>query len=185
MKNAPDMELKRELSKRIRTIRTDTNLSQARFADSINVSRVHLNRMESPDVEMMPSQPVLKRICKVYRVNYEWLMTGNGSVYLSPEIEMPLELPSTEDCIGINMPMVENTLSYMNLKASILLKRGRMHSRDYFRYFQLFSSLINLFFRLMQDLKEQLEKKEVIPDSFYDEYSVQFTKILENEKKNF
>lgn len=177
MKQAPNMEIKRELAERIKLIRTQAQLSQAAFATSIEVSRVHLSHMESPDFVMMPSKPVLKKICDTYNVNFGWLMTGEGDTYKKDSEENFIH---NENITTVTSALIEQTLEYVSLKSSSLLKAASMNEKRFSRYFYLFITLINLVFRLMDEMKEYYISKTDIPEEFYDKYIEEFRKALKD-----
>lgn len=178
MKKAPDMNLKRVLAERIQAIRIEHGLSQQKFADSISVSRVHLNRMEAPEIEMMPSKQVLKKLCNTYNVNWDWLMTGEGEIYIKSE-EKPT--PSVEEP-EISLSIIRNTEEFIVLKSNALIRHVNMSKANFFKYFKLFSTLINTLFRLMDELKNLYENEKPISNEIYDAYSCEFVKILEEQK---
>lgn len=169
------MEVKRELAERIRQIRTSAELNQSMFAESIGVSRVHLSHMEAPDYKMMPSKPVLKRLCDTYNVNYEWLMTGNGDIYKKNTEE---DFAYNKNITLVSPALVEQTREYISLKASSLLTVENMEEKRFSRYFHLFTSLINLVFRLMDEIKNYYITRTEVPDEFYDYYVEEFRRIL-------
>lgn len=175
MKQAPNMELKREIAERIKQIRTQNRLSQAAFAASIEISRVHLSHMESPDYAMMPSQPVLKRICDTYHVNHKWLMTGKGDTYKKDTEE---DFIHNENFTDVNPALVDQTIEYVSLKSSALLETNSMDKKRFSRYFHLFTALINLVFRLMDEMKGYYSTKTDIPEEFYDKHVEEFRRIL-------
>ena len=69
---------------RIKTIRTDTGLSQAAFGERLGVSRDVVNNVENGRLKR-PSQKesLYKLICREFGVNEQWLRTGEGRKYCS------------------------------------------------------------------------------------------------------
>ena len=177
MKPTADMNLKRELSKRLEMIRAYAGLSQLEFAESIGVSRVHYNRMESPDVKMMPSQPLLKHLCEVHNINFNWLMTGDGEMYVK---QSKTEPESQKNAIEINEPMVNQTIEYVSLKSTEILKKESMDERAFLQYLQFFASVINLVFRLMKDVRNSYAIQQPCPDKITDSYILEFRNLLKN-----
>ena len=178
MKPTADMNLKRELSKRLEMIRAYAGLSQLEFAESIGVSRVHYNRMESPDVKMMPSQPLLKHLCEVHNINFNWLMTGDGEMYVK---QSKTEPESQKNAIEINEPMVNQTIEYVSLKSTEILKKESMDERAFLQYLQFFASVINLVFRLMKDVRNSYAIQQPCPDKITDSYILEFRNLLKNK----
>lgn len=58
-----------------------TKLTYQDIARSINQSVQYLNKIRKD--EKIPSVALLKALCYEYNVNYEWLNTGNGPMFLS------------------------------------------------------------------------------------------------------
>jgi phage repressor protein C with HTH and peptisase S24 domain len=74
---------------RFAEIRSSTKLNRKRFADSIGV-----NQSVAGDIELgkrEPSRDVLLKLAKTHRVNINWLLTGEGAMFLQ------LDLPSSTE----------------------------------------------------------------------------------------
>ncbi len=70
---------------RIKKIRTDTRLSMEKFGEKIGITRSSVCKLESG--ENNPSEQTIKLICKEYKINKDWLLTGEGEMYDIPEDE--------------------------------------------------------------------------------------------------
>ena len=70
-----------EFSERIKALRENLHKSQTAFGDDIGVSRDVINNFERTKKPVEPSQLVIERICEVYNVNREWLMSGSGEMF--------------------------------------------------------------------------------------------------------
>jgi len=64
---------------RIKQIRKDLKLNQTDFAANVNLSRMMIAHVEAGDANL--SDRSIKDICRVYKVNEEWLRTGEGDPY--------------------------------------------------------------------------------------------------------
>lgn len=72
-----------ETHERIRELRKSyLHLSQTDFGEKLGVSRSVINNIER-NVLARPDQkePLYKLICKVFHVNYDWLMGGKGEPF--------------------------------------------------------------------------------------------------------
>lgn len=65
---------------RMKIIRQAVGLTQAEFADKINISRNYIALIETGRRE--PSDRTIYDICRVFRVSEEWLRTGSGEMFL-------------------------------------------------------------------------------------------------------
>lgn len=69
-----------ELSERIKKIRKDHAYTQIEFAEQLGVTNAHISKLEKGIT--VPSDALIKLICKVFEVNEEWLRFENGPVYV-------------------------------------------------------------------------------------------------------
>lgn len=67
---------------RIVSIRNSFHLTQAKFAESIGISRPALSAIESGITK--PSMPILFVIEFKYNYRHEWILTGDGEIYADP-----------------------------------------------------------------------------------------------------
>jgi transcriptional regulator with XRE-family HTH domain len=75
-----------DLSVRFAEIRSSTKLNRKRFAYSIGV-----NHSVTGDIELgkrEPSRDVLLKLAKTHRVNINWLLTGEGTMFLKPDVSI-------------------------------------------------------------------------------------------------
>ncbi len=76
-----------ETYERIRELRKNhLHLSQTEFGERLGVSRsviknIELNALARPDQKLS----LIKLICKEFSVNEEWLLNGNGSIFIEPD----------------------------------------------------------------------------------------------------
>lgn len=76
-----------EVYERIRELRKNQlHLSQTDFGDRLGVSRsviknIELNALARPDQKLS----LIKLICKEFSVNEDWLLNGNGPMFLEPD----------------------------------------------------------------------------------------------------
>ena len=66
------------MKERIKKIRQTEGMTQAEFADKINLSRNYVAMLEIGQRE--PSNRTIADICRVYEVNEVWLRTGVGEM---------------------------------------------------------------------------------------------------------
>ena len=71
------------LGERIRVIRKRLNLSQKKFAEILGISLITLQRYEKGERE--PSSEVLVNIKQKFKVNMNWLLTGEGKMFLEED----------------------------------------------------------------------------------------------------
>lgn len=64
---------------RIKAIRKETGLTQTQFAESIGLSRIYITQCETGVIN--PSSRAIRDICRLYRINEEWLLNGTGEMH--------------------------------------------------------------------------------------------------------
>lgn len=76
------------MNERIKKIRKDAGLTLDKFGTKIGISAPSCSQLESGKTN--PSAQTLAAICRVFRVNEQWLRTGEGEPYrkLSREEEL-------------------------------------------------------------------------------------------------
>lgn len=68
------------MKNRIKELRKQIlNLTQQQFADDLNLSKSAIESYEYGRNE--PPDRVLRDICRIYKVNYDWLLNGNGEIF--------------------------------------------------------------------------------------------------------
>ena len=70
---------------RIRKIREEKSLTQAAFGKKLFLERSAISLIERN--LRTPTERVLQDICREFHVNKQWLTTGAGSMFLSPNDE--------------------------------------------------------------------------------------------------
>lgn len=75
----------KSIGKRIKKLRESLGIFQDVFAKSINISRVSVTDYEND--KQMPGFEVLANIINVYKVDANWLLTGENSQSRNPEHE--------------------------------------------------------------------------------------------------
>lgn len=68
------------INKRIKSIRNSLGLSQSVFAASLGLGRGTIKGWDEGTTE--PTDIALRHLCAVYSVNYEWITTGNGNMFV-------------------------------------------------------------------------------------------------------
>lgn len=66
------------MNERIKQIRKENEDSQDSLANKLGLTRTYVNLIESG--KKIPSDRTIKDICRIYKVNEEWLRTGNGEM---------------------------------------------------------------------------------------------------------
>jgi SOS-response transcriptional repressor LexA len=69
------------IAKRINKIRTENNLNQGQMAEALGTSQALISMYLKGT--RMPGSEVLESIARKYNVNLNWLLTGDGDMYVS------------------------------------------------------------------------------------------------------
>ncbi|NPV89242.1 MAG: helix-turn-helix transcriptional regulator [Firmicutes bacterium] len=75
------------ISKRLKAIRLDYGLSQVDFAKRIGITNAYVSKIEKG--KTIPSEALIRLICKEFKINELWLKNGESPVYLGGEVNRP------------------------------------------------------------------------------------------------
>lgn len=67
------------INQRIKQIRHELNLSQAKFAKELSISNSYIAGIELENRNV--NDRILKLVCMTFNVNEDWLRTGNGDMF--------------------------------------------------------------------------------------------------------
>lgn len=67
------------MNTRIQQIRKTAKMTQDEFADKIGLSKNFVWMIEKG--ERTPSERTIKDICREFKVNYDWLVSGTGDMF--------------------------------------------------------------------------------------------------------
>ena len=105
---------KLEIYERIRLLRKNhLKMSQEKFGERLGISRGEVNNIEQ-NVLIRPKkkEPLYRLICKEFKINYDWLMTGQGEMNITTKQEFIDELTAEYDLSTIGRKIIE---AYLNL----------------------------------------------------------------------
>ena len=114
---------------RIASLRKELNLSQAKFAESVGLSRNFIGLVEGGERSL--SDRSIDDICKVHHVNKEWLETGKGTMFVN--------LTRNQQIYEYANSVV--SLSDDNFKKKFLLLLSNLSESDWERFETLFRML--------------------------------------------
>ena len=77
------------IHERVKTVRKTLNMSQTTFGESLGVGIGVIKNIEYAFVD--PKEPFLSLICKNFNVNPDWLMHGDGEMFLDKSVEDELQ----------------------------------------------------------------------------------------------
>ena len=69
------------MKERIKAVRNSQNMTQQEFADALKIKRNTIAKYETGRGE--PIDAVIALICREFRVNEQWLRTGEGEMFIS------------------------------------------------------------------------------------------------------
>lgn len=91
------------LNERIKQIRKDKKLSQLQFGKSLNISQNHISAIEHGTRAV--TDRLISDICRIYNVNKDWLMTGEGEMYDDPLAPFVIDDPEIKDFVKSYLKM--------------------------------------------------------------------------------
>lgn len=81
-------EIRESIGDRIKKLRKEKNLTMLEFGKSIGMSKASISGIEAG--KNGPSEQTVRLICSMYNVDYFWLKTGEGEMYIN-ETEILIE----------------------------------------------------------------------------------------------
>ena len=79
-----------QICERFNHIRKNLGKSQIEFADDLNSTQSIISDIERKKVT--PSKNMLKELRNVYKVNIDWMMTGEGDIFVCDPAEIKLKI---------------------------------------------------------------------------------------------
>ena len=76
------------MNSRMKEIRLDSGLSQAKFGKELFISQDHVSSIENGRRSL--TERTINDICTKFCVNKEWLKYGTGDKYIDPTVDMDL-----------------------------------------------------------------------------------------------
>ena len=76
------------IGSRIKDIRKNANLSQAKFGNKLGITDAAVSMVEND--KYIPSEQIIRAICSEFCVNRYWLETGEGEPYQAKETKQDL-----------------------------------------------------------------------------------------------
>jgi transcriptional regulator with XRE-family HTH domain len=111
------------LGERLRTVRERLGMTQKEFAKFLNVGIATVQRYERE--ERIPSGEFLKLLLDKCNVNINWLLTGEGSMFVkSPHKEPSKETPTNQAGIDRELAQMLSMLSPEQQEGLKMLFRG-------------------------------------------------------------
>ena len=104
------------MNTRIKEVRNALKLSRDEFGEKLGVSRdvianIELDRLANPKQK----EPLIRLICEKFNINYEWLTTGQGEMYIETKTSF-VERLSAE--FGMSFYAQKIVECYLNLDDS-------------------------------------------------------------------
>ncbi len=94
------------MKERLKEIRKSKKLSQAEFAEMLNISRGHLAGLESGAKNI--TDRLVNDICRVFNVNTSWFIDGEGEMFNDPLEGLGID-DELKDMINMYKQLDDNT----------------------------------------------------------------------------
>lgn len=73
------------MNERLKELRTTLKLNQSEFGEKLGVSRDVISNIELNRADI--KEPFIKLLCKTFRVDYMWLTTGVGDMFMEADLD--------------------------------------------------------------------------------------------------
>lgn len=93
------------MNKRLKLLREkNLNLTQGKFADSLGVPLTTISKYERGEVK--PASEFLIKLSKIYGVNLNWLLTGEGTMFKSGSQDRLVNIPDPNGNLSTALKML-------------------------------------------------------------------------------
>lgn len=159
------------VGERIKAVRKYYNCNQRDFAAMIGLSQAHVSNIEANKDN--PSDKLIKHICTVFKIDPDWLKTGNGDMLIHInienvkfqksliELEKNLTLWGTDPSWNYKNAVIDFTSILSLYKPD---PNGKLDYSFQTRYYEIISSIISklLDFVMNDDLiKNNMNQKDI------------------------
>ena len=97
------------MNERIKLIRKHYNLSQTAFGAQIGVTLGVIKNLEQGKTTL--SSPLFELLCSIYKVNSDWLRTGEGEMLQQPDNSIVNTIIQDQSLSPAAIQIIENFLS--------------------------------------------------------------------------
>lgn len=179
------------IAKRLKKIRVDCGLNQIEFSKRIGVTNAHISRMEKGIT--IPSESLIKLICKEFGANEEWLKEGIEPAYIDDFTF------GTEDMLSYSFDLFNKLLRsknekvrYRTAKLHVLFTEitniAELEDENKIIFLDMLIELFSTIQNYNMPIKERLLNKQLIFDEilniFFDQYKKNIEQNIDNFKKN-
>ena len=106
------------MNTRLRQVRKELNYNQKDFADKLLLSQGTLAQIEKGARSV--TDRTVKLLCSEFNVKEEWLRTGNGEMFNSPQNKVQV-LAKELNLTKIELEIIENTATLKDYQQKIIL----------------------------------------------------------------
>ena len=73
------------LNERLKALRTELGFSQEEFGKRLGVTKSAISKLEKNERGI--TEQMIKLICKEFKVDYIWITTGKGEMFIEPDFD--------------------------------------------------------------------------------------------------
>lgn len=176
------------IAERIKYIRKEYHLNQIEFAERIGVTNAHISRMEKR--KTIPSESLVKLICKEFSINEEWLKNGTEPIYID---ELDVDVKFTNATEIFNKTLKNNNEFIRSLTAELMIEFSKIADIEMIRdemkilYLNSMISLFSIIQKYTMNIKNDLAIGQITIDDVREENTSvcikEMEKCLENLSK--
>lgn len=112
-------EFKESIGDRIKKLRKEKGLTMLEFGKSLGMSKSSISGIEAG--KNGPSEQTVRLICSVYSVEYFWLKTGDGNMYINETDSLIDELVKEQNIDSDTARMLKRFLGLSKKSQKIVL----------------------------------------------------------------
>lgn len=182
-----------EIKDRVFEIRAGVNMSQVEFASRLGITNSHVSKIEKG--KTIPSDALIKLICKEFKINERWLKYGKGEIDNDTAEEI-FNNNMYESTDTVNKMLIGSPIEIQNLIAKLDLTFAKTIFFEYEndeikeRYLEIISLLYSNIYSYTSLLKQMFIDGIITLDTqntdiLYENFNNQISKNLKEIKEFF
>lgn len=177
------------IAERLKKIRSEYELTQKEFSKRIGVTNAHISRMEKGIT--IPSESLVKLICKEFGVNEEWLKEGLEPMYIDEFYIDEILYNSTmlfNKLLNSKNENIRYRAAKLNELFSDITDISSLDDKNKIIFLDLLLNLFSTVQKYNTPIRNQLSNKQLIFDeilsTFFEQYKMDIERNIDKFKEN-
>lgn len=163
------------IGERLKYIRKDYTLSQVQFAQKLGVTNAHISKIEKGGT--IPSEALIRLICKEFRVNEFWLKDGELPIYIEDfalDEKISKATAQFNKLLGSDNENLRCLAAELELQFSNIADVDILDEKTKFTYLKIIINLFSVIDKYNSGIKESFQSGQLffqdVQDDFFRNY---------------